>query len=288
MNKIQELAKPRTGDTRFERLARLAVGRLAGEGKPVSRSRLATMSATVDEPPSGQKRGFCEATIDNNAKVRAVFDRAKVLQALGAPRRRGAISAQIRRLPTWDAARKLMLARDATAEREVGLADLLSRTHSDTPQSIVNLRTRRAALTANRIVCAKVSGCAAKQVATSKVNRLRFTTAMEALGRGGTVPTIAMIAAHARIHPSTVARLAREQREIADAKRLNRPAVIPPNSLLRLGRREIHRALDLERSYIRAIDHMVATMAKGVVEREIEAMRAARLEAEQLETKHLE
>jgi hypothetical protein len=281
MDKLMQLAEPRAEDTRFEQLARLAVGRLASEGKPVSRSSLATMSATIDDALPDRKRGFCEATIDNNAKVRAVFNAAKTLQSRGAPRRRGAIPAQIRRLAAWDAARKLILARDATAEREVGLADLLSRTGCDTPQTIIDLRTRRGRLPANRVVSSNVSGCAAEQLTKGKENRLKFATAVKALAGGETVPTIAMIAARASIHPSTVARLAQEQCEIADAERLGRPAVIPPSSLLRLGRREMHRALQLERIYIRAIDRAVAIMAKGVVAREIEAMRAARLEAEQ-------
>jgi hypothetical protein len=280
MNRLAALAKPRPTDARFERLARLAVGRLAGDGRTVSRSTLAAMSAVVDDDPPGRKRGFCEATIDNNAKVRAVFDRARRIQTQGARRRRGAIAPQIRRLNAWDSAQKLMLARDATTEREVGLDDLLARTGADLPDEIASVRLRRAALPANRTGGGSVRGVAAVQRDTGAANRFRYSNAVEALQREKAGLTVAEVAARAKLHPSTVARLAREASELVNAKRAGRPAVVPPNRLLRVGKRELHRALDLERRYNRAIDRAVAAMAKVVVEGEIEAMRAARLGAE--------
>lgn len=261
---------PDEADSRLVRLGKLAAVHLMSGSQVVTRATFAAASKAIDDS-KGRRRGFSEASLATNPRLRAIYEDCRSWRKPTPFRRKGKVDAQIARMPKGDIVTALLVARLATAERETEFALALARYALPVDISdIARIRETRAGLSANRDPEQAPPGLIAKRQRARKGN----AKAIAAAAKGVAGQSDALIASKTGLHESTVARH-RKAGELAedDAGRGVRPN--ERSALMRLAKWDLARALHVERELIRALDTSTCTMAVGIIERERQIIRAS-------------
>ncbi len=266
----QRLLTEDTADTRIVVLAKRAARSLLASGRPVTRSSLVGEAKRIDEKRQNKPHGLSEASIDANLQVREIYEAVRTWKAPRKSYRSGRIDPQIRRLTKQETITALLLGRLATQERmtEFDLATARYRGTNDTT-AIARAFAEREAIRANRNPAKQPSGLKRATMEKREPAMRRINNAI----RNGGSSTNSVIARAAGVDVSTVERFR------ASATRAKEDAELgidnqERNRLMRLTRRELHRALHIERALIRAINAETLRMAADIVAHDRQRIRA--------------
>lgn len=266
----QRLLTEDTADTRIVVVAKRAARSLLASGRPVTRSSLVAEAKRIDEKRQNKPHGLSEASIDANLQVREIYEAVRTWKAPRKSYRSGRIDPQIRRLAKRETITALLLGRLATQERmnEFNLAKARYRGTSDTT-AIVRAFAEREAMRTNRIPAKQPSGLerASKEKRDGSMRRIRNAIRNEGCS------TNSAIARAAGVDLSTVERF---RASAVQAKEDARVGIDHQERLrlMRLPKRELHRALHIERALIRALNAETLRMAADIVAHDRQRIRA--------------
>ena len=266
---------PDGADSRLARLGKLAAIKLILADRPVTRTTMAAVSASVDDGPPRVKRGFSEASIDKNLGLRSAYEAGRDWRPSATIRRRGKIDPQIMRMKKAAIATALLVARLALVEREEEFDLALARFGQPFDvSSIASIRAIRDELHANRAPGLAPAGLTARRRNVGKSNGDRIAKAAKADGGS----SAASIATRTGLHVATV------ERHLGEARGIHIEAefdIDPAHrlGLMRIAKWPLGRALHVERELIRAVHSATMTMAVAVIARERQEIRARKAEA---------
>ena len=257
------------GDPRIVSLAKKAAASLLAAGRPVTRATLVAEAKSLDTHKKGRWRGLCEASIDANPQVRTIYEASRTWKAPRRYHRSGKIDPQIRRLTKEETVTALLLARLATQERVIEF-DLARNRYTGTIDllAIEQARAECSILRANRPAPSQPPGLerASKKKKEGSIRRVK--TAL----RDDGARSDSAIARSAGVHVATVERIRKE----AVRRRKDEELGIDHEQrrrLMRLSKRDLHRALHTERTLIRAIDAQTMHIAVGIVAHDRQRIR---------------
>lgn len=267
------LLAPDPSDRRTVRLGKLAILSLLERGAEVTRTTLPAEARLLDTGHKGKKRGLSEASLDHNGRLRALYEATRANEPPVTPRRTGRVSAQVHRMTSWSLARALVVARGATAEKEDEHRRALARYGKPFETTEVDaLAAERRGLRANLVPADPPAAGAARCVAGEASVRA-VKAALGKRSSNGSGLGLERLAQTAKVHVSTVRRVLARLREEERALRECREPVLPPSRLVRLPRRLLAHALQVERDYIQALARAADLMAPLIRERDLNEWR---------------
>lgn len=258
------------GDPRIVSLAKKAAASLLAAGRPVTRATLVAEAKSLDMHEIGRRRGLCEASIDANHQVRMIYEACRTWKAPRRYHRSGKIDPQIRRLTKEETVTALLLARLAMQERVIEF-DLARARYAGAVNvlAIERARAECAVLRANRPAIRQPPGLerASKKKKEGSIRRVK--TALRDEGAGSD----SAIARSAGVDVATVERIRKEAVRRQKDEELGIDHDVR-RRLMRLSKRDLHRALHTERALIRAINAETMRMAGEIVARDRQRIRA--------------